>query len=243
MKEGDYIGAPFSHLKELPTDGLARGRSVTGKKWKNRDEALRDVTEGIRKSLEALQARRVVNQTDHIYREKAGHPPSAEDRAEISRIVESFGRVVAGRHVLWVDDRPENNATEMATLKELGVHVSTSTSTEDALSRLHAGAFHLVISDWVRQSANSPATHGEEGLRLLETMRGQALHQPVIFYTGWTTAQELHSSVTRAATAGATGVTASPRELLRWCVGELLRSAALDPKAAFVDIPLYTKPL
>ncbi|MBS1179296.1 MAG: hypothetical protein H6R06_3708, partial [Proteobacteria bacterium] len=39
MKEGDYVGAPFSHLKELPTDGLAKGRSVTGKKWKNRDEA------------------------------------------------------------------------------------------------------------------------------------------------------------------------------------------------------------
>jgi len=136
MKEGDYVGAPFSHLKELPTDGLAKGRSVTGKKWKNRDEALRDVTEGIRKQLEALQARRVVNQAERVYRAKGGRPPSAEDRAEISGLVQSFGRIVAGRRVLWVDDLPENNTTEIATLQELGVQVATSTSTADALGRL-----------------------------------------------------------------------------------------------------------
>lgn len=243
MKEGDYVGAPFSHLKEMPTDGLAKGRSVTGKKWKNRDEALRDVTEGIRKQLEALQARRVVNQAERVYRAKGGRPPSAEDRAEISGLVQSFGRIVAGRRVLWVDDLPENNTTEIATLQELGVQVATSTSTADALGRLHSDRFDLVISDWVRHEPDTPAAEGPAGPRLLEAMRSQFLHQPVIFYTGWMSPPQLQENVTRAMKAGATGVTASPRELLRWSIGELVRSAALDPAAAFIDIPLYTKPL
>ena len=171
MKEGDYVGAPFSHLKELPTDGLAKGRSVTGKKWKNRDEALRDVTEGIRKQLEALQARRVVNQAERVYRAKGGRPPSAEDRAEISGLVQSFGRIVAGRRVLWVDDLPENNTTEIATLQELGVQVATSTSTADALGRLRSDRFDLVISDWVRHEPDTPAA---EGPRRPATARGDA---------------------------------------------------------------------
>jgi hypothetical protein len=40
------------------------------------------------------------------------------------------------------------------------------------------------------------------------------------------------------ADAGGSGVTAAPRELLRWSVGELLRSAAFDPTAPFVEPPL-----
>ena len=239
MKESDYSGAPFGHLKELPTDGLAPGRSVTGKKWKNRDEALRDVTTGIRLRLEALRAQRVVNQATRVYRAKAGHAPSRSDRTEIAGLVQTFGRIVAGRRVLWVDNEPEHNETEIATFQELGVIVVTSTSTEDALKQLASREFHLVVSDWTRPAAKGAAMQDAEGIRLLELMRRNSMHAPVVFYTGWLSAPELKSRVMRAASAGATGVTASPRELLRWCIGELVRSAALDPAAPFVDLPLY----
>jgi CheY-like chemotaxis protein len=239
MKEGDFAGAPFSHLKELPTDGLAKGRSVTGRKWQNRDEALRDVTEGIRLRLEALQATRVVARTTRIYEAKAGHPPSQEDTAEIAGLVKTFGRIVSGRRVLWVDDLPENNDAETAALEELGVNVIRSTGTEQALDLLASGSFHLVLSDWARPAPAVGATSVSEGIRLLELMRYRDMHQPVIFYTGWLAAQDLRQRNAQAIKAGATGVTASPRELLRWCIGELLRSAALDRDAAFVPISLY----
>jgi CheY-like chemotaxis protein len=237
MKEGDYSGAPFSHLKELPTDGLAHGRSVTGKKWKNRDEALRDVTEGIRTQLEALQAMRVVRQAARVYREKTGRPPSRDDRVEIAGLVESFGRIVAGRRVLWVDDNPTNNETETAAFQELGVKVATSINTEDALTQLSSASYHLVISDWTRSGPGQEAA--PEGPRLLDAMRRSGIHLPVIFYTSWLSPQDLHLRKTLATKGGASGVTASPRELLRWSIGELVRSAALDPTAPFVELPLY----
>jgi len=242
MKEGDYSGAPFSHLKELPTDGLARGRSVTGKKWKNRDEALRDVTEGIRKQLEALQARRVVQQATRIYEAKSGHAPSEADRQEIGALAQGFGRVVAGRKLLWVDDLPGNNDTEVATLRELGVLVTQSTHSADALQRLQAQPFHLVISDLARAETPGGRIEPTEGFRLLQQMRQQGLHTPLIFYTGWLPADDRRRCIDVATQLGASGVTAGPRELLRWCIGELVRSAALDPEAPFVEVPLYAGP-
>jgi len=237
MKEGDYAGAPFSHLKELPTDGLASGRSVAGKKWKNRDEALREVTIGIRTHLEELQSRRLVKHAVRIYQDKAKRRPSREDRLEIGGLAASFGRIIAGRRVLWVDDNPKNNEVECAAFAELGIDVKTATDTKGALTCLRASSYDAVVSDWTRHPSVAPDV--SEGLRLLRTMRRRSDRTPLVFYVGWTSPKELAQRRTLAAEAGATGVTASPRELLRWCVGELVRSAALDPRAPFVELPLY----
>src|SRR5579859_4302440 len=48
LRPVDWKGAPFSALQVLPTDG----RAVTGKAWRNVDEALACVAKGIRKVVE-----------------------------------------------------------------------------------------------------------------------------------------------------------------------------------------------
>jgi CheY-like chemotaxis protein len=237
LREGDYDGAPFSHLKELPVDGLAPGRSVTGRYWKNRDEALRNVTEGLRKEVEALKGRRLEQHAVRISLAKQQREPSSDDRAEIRSIGEAFGHVVAGRRVLWVDDHPENNALEVAALEALDVRVRQVTSTSDALEVLQDEGTDLVISDWHR---GAPPRGGDgEGMRLLRQMRRIGSHTPFIVYCGWLGKGELASRRARVSELGGSGLTATPRELLRWTVGELVRSAAFDPDGAFVEVPLY----
>jgi CheY-like chemotaxis protein len=237
LREGDYGGSPFSHLKELPTDGLAEGRSVTGKRWKNKDEAFRNVTEGLRREVERLWGKRLEQHAVQASLAKQNREPSREDREEIRSIGETFGRVVAGRRVLWVDDHPENNVVERAALEVLGVAVETETTTPDGLRALESGTFDLVISDWVRgqQKKNAPS----EGMRLLLDMRQAHTFIPMIFYCGWLSDDQLADRRSQVARAGGSGLTAAPRELLRWTIGELVRCAAFDPKAPFVEPPLY----
>src|SRR4029453_16176699 len=83
LREGDYTGAPFSHLKELPIDGLAEGRSVTGRRWHNRDEAFRNVTEGIRREAETRRGKRLEDRTVGIYVARERREPSPAVRAEV----------------------------------------------------------------------------------------------------------------------------------------------------------------
>src|SRR5664279_819204 len=55
-------------------------------------------------------------------------------------------RRLEGSHVLWVDDRPDNNRYERQALEALGVRFTLSISTEDALERLRRQQFDLIIS-------------------------------------------------------------------------------------------------
>ena len=51
LRPTDWKGTPFEHLQALPTNA----RPVT--RWQDRDEALLDVTKGIRKAIEELNAK------------------------------------------------------------------------------------------------------------------------------------------------------------------------------------------
>jgi CheY-like chemotaxis protein len=240
LKEGDYRNAPFAHLKELPTDGLAKGRAVNGRRWKNYDEAFRDVTEGIRDEVERLRGKRLEHHAVLASVAKQKREPSAEDRAEIRGLGESFGRIVAGRRVLWVDDHPEGNDLERAAIEQLRVRVDTATDTAKAIKALTGGSYDLVISDWTRGAAKRKAD--SEGLRLLKQMRKQRMFAPFIVYCGWLGPRELARRRKEIAEFGGSGLTAAPRELLRWSIGELVRAAAFDPQAEFVEAPLYPEP-
>ena len=87
------------------------------------------------------------------------------------------------KRVLWVDDHPENNTTEVGALTKLQIEVAAVRSTEEALARLSEtsghGGFDLVISDWGRDAEGPLA-----GLRFLATMRLRHHAQPVVFYHG-----------------------------------------------------------
>ncbi|MER6334343.1 response regulator [Streptomyces sp. NPDC001034] len=113
--------------------------------------------------------------------------------------------------ILWVDDRPENNLTEVAQLRALGVDVSLAKSTDEGLQAL-AGAhrpFDAILSDMSRKERfrnNSTA-----GLDMIRALRAQGHTTPVFVYAT-ARAVSLRAKVTEA---GGNGVAASSTELFQ----------------------------
>jgi CheY-like chemotaxis protein len=119
-------------------------------------------------------------------------------------------QVMAGAKVLWIDDRPENNAWERALLKAFQADVTTVESTRSALGMLRRETFDVLLSDVAREGQS------REGIRALPALRETAENVPVVFYVG---------SVDRAAgtPAGAFGITNDPGELLHLILDVLER--------------------
>ncbi|MGZ0233831.1 hypothetical protein [Streptomyces sp. CPS1] len=122
--------------------------------------------------------------------------------------------------VLWVDDRPENNATEVAQLRALGVEVTLARSTDEGLRALSRGhrSFDAVISDLSRTERGR--TNRTAGLDLIRELRAQGDTIPVFVYaTSRALAQRAEIDV-----AGGNGVATSSTELF-----ELLRGVGEFP--------------
>lgn len=116
--------------------------------------------------------------------------------------------------VLWVDDRPQGNAGEIAALARLQVEIVTATSTAEAQRLLDAvdgadAGFDLVISDWERRGELPGA-----GLALLDGLHGRHPALPVIFYHGESDAGWRTGRARLAREHGAFGEAVLPDELL-----------------------------
>lgn len=93
---------------------------------------------------------------------------TAEQRRPAMRIV----------RVLWVDDVPDNNVSETAALRRMGVEVRQVVSTEQALSALQERQdWDLVISDIARGSDDTA------GVAFAKQLRARNLTYNVVFYT------------------------------------------------------------
>ncbi len=114
------------------------------------------------------------------------------------------------RSVVWVDDNPSNNASEIARLQDYGFEVSTAESTEAALAILGGRRSRpaAVISDMGRQEGLS--YHRTAGLDLLEQVKSRGYDVPVIFYTSRSAANKYHRAVQEG---GGVAITYSPTEL------------------------------
>lgn len=110
-------------------------------------------------------------------------------------------RRLAETSVLWVDDEPGNNVVEREALRALGVRVTTSRSTEDALEKLEADGFDLLVTDMGR------AGDDEAGYTLLDRLGERGDETPVVVYTH----RDLDREVARR--RGAFGVAGGPPEL------------------------------
>ena len=91
----------------------------------------------------------------------------------------SFSRLPigpGGPHVLWVDDRPNNNLSEREQFSSEGIKFSLARSTKAALLLLRRHRFVAVISDMGRKEGE------REGYVLLEAMRARDDSTPVFFY-------------------------------------------------------------
>jgi CheY-like chemotaxis protein len=116
----------------------------------------------------------------------------------------------AGLAILWVDDRPTNNAFEIAKLRDDGARVLLAASTDEALQILSSERnVSAVISDMGRQERGT--FNPTAGLDLVRRLRDAQIDVPVYFYSTSRTLERLADDV---AAAGAEA-TSSPVELLR----------------------------
>lgn len=138
----------------------------------------------------------------------ADHPAvdAAQVAANLARSLpgRSAQRSLSTSTVLWVDDLPDNNRYERQALEALGIHVTTSLTTEDALARLATGRYDLVVSDMGRP----PDAHA--GYTLLEALRARGDRTPYVIYAGSRAARDRDEARRR----GALDSTSSPQELI-----------------------------
>ena len=91
-------------------------------------------------------------------------------------------RPLAGRHVLWVDDRPTNNVYETIMLESLGARVQNVMSTDEARRAFSTRQWDLMISDVHRIEDNREVP--DAGLTLLAEIKKHHPKLPVILYSG-----------------------------------------------------------
>ena len=120
--------------------------------------------------------------------------------------------------ILWVDDRPERNALELAKLRDDGVEVLQARSTDEAMDvlALRRGV-QAIVTNLGRTEGGEHRPHA--GLALVRQLREAGLEQPVLVYTWAARAEQERND---ALAAGAAAVTASPTELFA-ALQELLR--------------------
>ena len=125
------------------------------------------------------------------------------------------------RRILWVDDKPANNAFEIARLHEEDIDVIQATTNADALKVLTAGRTPVgaVVSDMVRRKA--VVYKRRAGLDLIREARSAGVSVPIFVYSTTQDAERYRDDVL---SAGGNGATASPVELF-----EMIREALASP--------------
>ena len=123
--------------------------------------------------------------------------------------------------ILWVDDRPSNNAAQHEHLRTRGARLVPVESTLDALAALEAERIDIVVSDMAR------GDEAEAGLDLLARLRQREPQLPVIIFADRFARER--SQV--ALDAGAFGCTNQPATLYR-LVQEAAGTVRARPAAA-----------
>lgn len=138
---------------------------------------------------------------------------TAEVAVQLSdAITETQAAELAGKRVLWVDDKPEGNVNEQRALRRFRIEVGLARTTSSALQRLSDETYDLVITDLNREGNNN------EGFVMIEKMRANGATLPVIVYTA------RRAAIRRRADADAKGIaliTGDPLELIEGVIRTL----------------------
>jgi CheY-like chemotaxis protein len=108
----------------------------------------------------------------------------SDEPLEIQRIVDAVQAAGPSfesnwrNRVLWVDDRPDNNTFERSAFEAIGLTLSLSLSTNDALEQLSRQQFAAIISDMGRREGP------REGYVLLDALRKRGIQTPFFIYAG-----------------------------------------------------------
>lgn len=136
--------------------------------------------------------------------------PTSE--ADIQKIVEAVRQSLPRNlqesndwqnHILWVDDRPDNNIYERRAFESVGLRFTLAFSTNEALERLKHNKYAAIISDMGRIEGK------REGYVLLDTIRQQGNKTPYFIYAGSNLPEHKQETYKREGQ----GTTNNPQEL------------------------------
>jgi CheY-like chemotaxis protein len=195
----------FALLPTLIRVLRSRGVSI---KFGNMELSVQDVSEQMRKQIEDLQ-NQVSALKSSLASPSSGAPaPAAAPASPATRTASP-----ARKLILWVDDRPENNAFEIAKLQEDGYEIATATSTKAALAQLESGSVSpdLVISDMGRREGT--LYRRTAGIDLIRAVRAKNIDVPIFIYASNEAVRKYSDQVREA---GGNGITASPMELMEF---------------------------
>lgn len=142
---------------------------------------------------------------------KASTPAS---EADIEKIVDAVRQALPSEkqkpedwrnHILWVDDRPDNNIYERRAFEAVGLRFTLALSTNEALDLLKRNKYAAIISDMGRREGP------REGYVFLDTLRREGDKTPFFIYAG----SNLPEHKLEAFEHGAQGSTNNPEELFR----------------------------
>ena len=195
--------AAIIFLALLPTIAkVLRSRGVTIK-YGDMVLSVQDASDQLRKQVEDIQ-----NQIQNLAAQRSATLPSVDDHDSMEPQEEEI--ISIRRSILWVDDKPTNNAHEIAKLEGDGYDISTAESTSAALTLLQSGTKKpdVIITDMGRREGlryNRTA-----GIDLIRGIRAQGLETPVYIYCSAKGARQYAAGVRNA---GGNGITASPIKL------------------------------
>lgn len=160
--------------------------------------SVQEATEQLRASLEDVQ-KKVEELRAQTGQKTVAVAPSAPPKPPL-----------IPRRLVWVDDKPANNALEIARLRDDGVEVVEVTSTAEALNLLVGRKLPVraVISDMVRREGG--LQNWTSGVELIQQLRSAGLSMPIFVYGS---ARALEQTRERVLAAGGNGATASSVEL------------------------------
>jgi phosphoserine phosphatase RsbU/P len=97
--------------------------------------------------------------------------------------------------ILVVDDQPDVREALRLLLRNAGFTIETASSPEEAFAAAARG-FDMIVADL---NYRRDTTSGEEGLRLLESLRAQRAGAPIIAITGWSSIELAVEAMQRGA--------------------------------------------
>jgi CheY-like chemotaxis protein len=160
-----------------------------------------EATDQIRKQIEELQSQ--VAQLKEAGRVSAIVREGANSDIETPEEIRSVAPVAQPGALLWVDDKPSNNAFLIADFQDQGIRIDQAVSTTDALQKLSAqsAAYQVIISDLGR--IENERFVPDAGGQLAKEVRAMGLSTPLIIFSSARAVQDRE----RLIKAGATDVT------------------------------------
>ena len=148
-------------------------------------------------------------------------PDTQTSETDIQKIVDAVRQAVPARysdtdgwrnHVMWVDDRPDNNIYERRAFEAVGLHFTLALSTNEALDLLKRHRYAAIISDMGRREGP------REGYVMLDEIRRQGDQTPFFIYAKSNSLEHKQEATTH----GGHGSTNNPQELFQMVMNAIV---------------------